>query len=159
MLGSHQSRIMQSIAPFRPPDTSSCRATRSHWFQWRAGNFRRRESGESQATKMRIVQLHANDERLLWATTSKAVELTSTKARNDLIARDKRHSDKVFGWQNEYLRQWRKLSEGNANEANGAVRLMRVRGNRSACFTSFAAIAPHDSHHSLRLPRFASWNI
>ncbi len=70
-------------APFTLQATHSDKATRSHSFQWRAGDFRRQERQRlsatvgdrmgvsSDATKFRIPQLYANEERLLGATANR----------------------------------------------------------------------------------------
>ncbi len=67
-------------APFTLQATLSDKATRSHSFQWRAGDFRRHERQRplatgwgvsSDATKFRILQLYANEERLSGATANR----------------------------------------------------------------------------------------
>ncbi len=66
-----------SLKPRSHYTTLSDKATRSHSFQWRAGDFRRQRvivtgwGVSSDATKFRILQLYANDERLSGATANR----------------------------------------------------------------------------------------
>ncbi len=64
----------------RPIHTTSDKATQSHSFQWRAGDFWRqarhrplatRWGVSSDTTKFRILQLYANEERLSGATANR----------------------------------------------------------------------------------------
>ncbi len=77
---SQRSVGVTSKAPFTLQVTLSDKATRSHSFQWRAGDFRRHERQRplatgwgvsSDATKFRILQLYANEERLSGVTANR----------------------------------------------------------------------------------------
>ncbi len=62
-------------APFTLQATLSDKATRSHSFQWRAGNFRRQRAIATVGDRMgrgkfRILQLYANEDRLSGATAN-----------------------------------------------------------------------------------------
>ncbi len=77
---TNKCRLGRPKAPFTLQAILGDKATRSHSFQWRAGDFRRHERQRplatgwgvsSDATKFRILQLYANEERLSGATANR----------------------------------------------------------------------------------------